>query len=150
MMAGAAAVAPRLCKVDGCSRPVRGRGMCINCYEKWRRANPGVRVQLQSMDMVEELLPARQKVLSEKTGMTLNSIAAVLKRLHEAGRARIGHYDPPTVTGASFRPVWVAGPGRHAPKPSKKKLAEYSRHTHRRNYARRKGRAWAAALGVGQ
>lgn len=140
MSAGAVGAAPVVCKTDWCSNPSLSRGMCGNCYSRWRRANPGLRIHRLNEDLIEELLPSRAKALAEKSGLDYNTVRAVLIRLHKAGRAKIGHWDPPHVTGDKFLAVWVVGKGVHARKPGKQKRHDYGNKTRRERVARQQGR----------
>lgn len=149
-MTGGAAVMPlRPCKTDGCGRPVRARGMCINCYEKWRRANPALVIDQVNMKAIEDLLPARVKQIREGTELNYSAIQDLLGKLYEAGRAHIGSWDPPEVTGSQFKPVWVQGPGKHASRPLKK-MKERKQAMKLKNERRRNAKpaSWAAPLGA--
>jgi hypothetical protein len=33
----------KTCSTEGCERPVRARGMCVTCYNQWRRDGGEVR-----------------------------------------------------------------------------------------------------------
>lgn len=148
-MAGAATVAPRMCKV-GCDRPARGRGMCINCYEKWRRINKHVIGNQLEKNAVIDMLPARVKEIRETMGMGFFGVSKLLEQLYEDKRAHIGSYDPPSASGCRFAPVWVAGPGKHAKEPTKEMRDEHRRLAQRNSYARRRQQSagWAGVLGV--
>lgn len=122
--------------------------MCINCYEKWRRVNSHLVIEQVNLKTIEDLLPARAKEIRESTGLGFSAVQKLLDKLYDGGRARIGSWDPPEVTGHQFKPVWVAGPGRHAPKPLKK-MKERKKAMKLKNERRRNAppASWAAALG---
>jgi hypothetical protein len=123
--------------------------MCINCYEKWRRANPTLVIDQVNMKAIEDLLPARVKQIKEGTELNYSAIQELLEKLYAAGRAHIGNYDPPEVTGHQFKPVWVPGPGKHASKP-RKKMKERKKAMKVKNERRRNAKpaSWAAPLGA--
>lgn len=123
--------------------------MCINCYEKWRRANPGLIIDVVNMKAIADLLPARVKEIREGTELSYQTIQRQLERLYQDGKARIGSWDPPEVTGHQFKPVWVPGPGKHASKP-RKKMKERKQAMKIRNERRRNAppASWAAPLGA--
>lgn len=150
MSGGAAAAAPALCKTDGCTRPVRGRGMCINCYEKWRRVNPHRTVTQVNMQTIEDLLPSWSvKKLAETTGFTMDTVQKILDRLHAAGRARIVRYASPEETGWQWKPVWDIGQGAHASRPMmaiKARAVAQNRISGRDR--KKKPASWAGPLGV--
>lgn len=149
-MTGGAALMPlRPCKTDGCGRPVRSRGMCINCYERWRRANPNLVITAINLKMIEDLLPARIKEIKASTGLGYQAIQELLDKLYAAQRAHIGAYDPPELTGSQFKPVWVPGPGKHVTKP-RKKMNERKQAMKLKNERRRNAKpaSWATPLGA--
>lgn len=123
--------------------------MCINCYEKWRRVNPGLVIDQMNMKAIEDLLPARVKEIKASTELGYSAIQELLGKLYAAGRAHIGSWDPPEVTGSQFKPVWVIGPGKHASKP-RKKMKERKQAMTRKNQRKRNAppASWAAVLGV--
>jgi hypothetical protein len=123
--------------------------MCINCYEKWRRVNPGLVIDQMNMKAIEDLLPARVKEIKAATELGYSAIQELLGKLFAAGRAHIGSWDPPEVTGSQFKPVWVVGPGKHAPKP-RKKMKERKQAMRLKNERKRNAppASWAAVLGA--
>lgn len=155
MTGGAVEAAPGLCKEAGCGKPVKARRMCGTCYARWSRANPGLRVHLLNMEVVEEALPSRETELIAKTGLGAKAVGRILARLQAAGRARIGRWDPPRCPGSRFTPVWVAGKGKNARRPGKQVRQEHSAAVDREYQARRRGShqpppvaCWTDALGT--
>jgi hypothetical protein len=128
--------------------------MCVNCYSRWRRANPGIRVSLMNMDLIEESLPARFSQIMDRTGLSEDAVRRNLRKLNKEKRAHIGRWDPPHVTGSRFMPVWVAGKGANRRGPNKQERRDYENSSRRKRMARRDGRhqpapaaCWTAALG---
>jgi hypothetical protein len=114
--------APRVCKADGCIKPVRGRGMCSVHHQQWLRKNPHMSIPRMNEELVLELLPATPKQLIQKTGLcreTVNRVLASLNVPGSARRAHIGDHLPPMQKGLTWVPIYHAGKG-----PNKRLTAE--------------------------
>lgn len=154
-------MAGRICKHEGCGRPVNGRGMCKPHYNQWWRRNRDIPTLNKRNDVVLEAMPGTPEQLAEKTGYHLATITIALEQLAGAWKTRKAHiaaWDPPLSLGKNWQPVYRAGRAGHVA------LTAEMKHQHklkmRRASALRRGdvaenriapprASWAGALGVG-
>lgn len=105
---------------------MRGRGMCNTHYMAWRRANPEfLTVQKISDQLVMDALPGTMRQVAHVTGLHVETVSAVLKRLNVRGRREVCIYDylPPKVPGQHWTALWKTGSGANYRLPASRKAA---------------------------
>jgi hypothetical protein len=81
-------MAGRICKHEGCGRPVSGRGLCKSHYNAWNRANPGLTVMATNRQALLDAMPATIAQLVTKTGLCESTVKRQLAVLNKSGTER--------------------------------------------------------------
>lgn len=148
----------RLCKHEGCTRPIAGRGMCKDHYEVWRRKNPDIIMTRMNEAAVLESMPGTLSQLIQRTGLCRPAVERALRVLNVAGSERqayIHDYVPPGGRGKRWDPIYKPGKQGNLRLTKERKRA-HSLMLNRVSYAARNGTApaqsqrasWMDALGI--
>jgi hypothetical protein len=149
----------RICKNEGCGRPVNGRGMCKSHYEMWRRKNPDMISTRLNEQTVLECMPGTLHQLVERSGLCVPAVNRALRVLNVAGpkrQAYIHDYSPPAGRGKRWEAIYKAGKAGNV-RLTKERLKQHASARRRKAEAIRFNRivppmqaaSWASALGVG-
>lgn len=137
----------RICKIEGCTRPVGGRGMCRLHYNRWSRANPGVTTMAINRQALLDAMPGTIPELIERTGLSLPTVNRQLAILNDRKNGRLAYiidWKAPTGRGTKWYAIYAEGDEANKRLTDERK-AENARDLRKIGDQRR---AWAARSGA--